>query len=57
MVLSTKSALGAMGNATDPNAVVDSKGKVFGIQALRIVDSPVFPLLPPGHAQSTVCKL
>ena len=47
---------GAMGMAHDSNAVVDSEGKVYGVQALRIVDSSAFPLLPPGHPQATVCE-
>lgn len=45
-----------MGKAGDPDAVVDSRGKVFGVHGLRVVDVSAFPLLPPGHTQSTVCK-
>ena len=45
-----------MGKAGDPDAVVDSRGKVFGVHGLRVVDVSAFPLLPPGHIQSTVCK-
>lgn len=48
--------LGAMGKANDPNAVVDTHGKVFGVRGLRVVDISAFPLLPPGHSQSNVCK-
>jgi choline dehydrogenase len=43
-----------MGKAGDPNAVVDSKGRVFGVHGLRVVDASVFNLLPPGHCQATV---
>lgn len=50
------SATNAMGNSTDPNAVVDSEAKVIGVSNLRIVDASAFPFLPPGHPQSTVCK-
>lgn len=46
----------AMGKADDPNAVVDSEAKVIGVEGLRVVDASAFPLLPPGHPQSTVCK-
>ena len=46
----------AMGESSDPNAVVDSRGRVLGVKGLRVVDASAFPLLPPGHAQSTVCK-
>ncbi|KAL4911543.1 hypothetical protein BDW74DRAFT_9606 [Aspergillus multicolor] len=43
----------AMGNASNPDAVVDSTGKVYGVQNLRVVDASIFPTLPPGHPQST----
>ena len=45
-----------MGGANSSNAVVDSKGRVYGVHALRIVDSSTFLLLPPGHPQATVCE-
>lgn len=45
-----------MGQAADPYAVVDSSGKVFGVSGLRVADASVFPLLPPGHPQATVCE-
>lgn len=45
-----------MGKAEDRNAVVDSHGRVFGVERLRVVDISIFPLLPPGHVQSSVCK-
>ncbi|KAL8877111.1 MAG: hypothetical protein Q9198_004814, partial [Flavoplaca austrocitrina] len=35
-------------------SVVDGKGRVFGVKGLRVVDASVFPVLPPGHIQSTV---
>ncbi|PYH40869.1 GMC family oxidoreductase [Aspergillus saccharolyticus JOP 1030-1] len=47
----------AMGPAGDPDAVVDSQGRVFGVKGLRVVDSSVFPLLPPGQIQATVYML
>ena len=47
---------GAMGRGPDTGAVVDTHGKVFGVSSLRLVDASTFPLLPPGHCQSTVCK-
>jgi choline dehydrogenase-like flavoprotein len=46
-----------MGVRSDDMAVVDSKAKVFGVGRLRVVDASAFPFLPPGHPQSTVCKL
>ena len=48
--------LGAMGKRGDPNAVVNSNGKVFGVSGLRAIDVSAFPFTPPGHTQSTVCK-
>ncbi|KAI1206381.1 GMC oxidoreductase [Annulohypoxylon truncatum] len=39
-----------MGNSSDPDAVVDSHGRVFGIKNLRVVDASAFPFLPPGPA-------
>lgn len=47
---------GKMGNIRDPTAVVDSRGRVIGVNALRIADASVFANLPPGHPLSTVCK-
>jgi choline dehydrogenase-like flavoprotein len=45
-----------MGTASDPMAVLDSQAKVRGVSGLRVVDASSFPILPPGHPQSTVCK-
>lgn len=45
-----------MGPKNDSNAVVDTQGRVYGVQGLRIVDASTFPLLPPGHPQATVCE-
>ena len=46
-----------MGKKSNPDAVVDSKGKVFGVEQLRIVDSSSFPFTPPGHTQATTYVL
>ncbi|KAK7973251.1 alcohol oxidase [Apiospora saccharicola] len=46
-----------MGKSGDDEAVVDSQGRVFGVQGLRVVDASAFPLLPPGHPQATVYAL
>jgi choline dehydrogenase-like flavoprotein len=46
-----------MGKSEDPTAVVDSAGRVFGTEGLRVVDASIFALLPPGHPQSTVYML
>lgn len=42
-----------MGLPNDPMAVVDNEGKVFGVNALRVVDASVFPFLPAGLCKCT----
>ena len=51
------SATCKMGASNDTMAVVDSGGRVYGTQGLRVVDASSFPFLPPGHPQSTVYML
>ncbi|KAF2730500.1 GMC oxidoreductase [Polyplosphaeria fusca] len=46
-----------MGQQGDKSAVVDSRGMVFGVKKLRIVDASAIPFLPPGHPMSTVYAL
>ncbi|KAI0388654.1 glucose-methanol-choline oxidoreductase [Xylariaceae sp. FL0594] len=46
-----------MGKPSDPMAVVDPKARVYGVKNLRVVDASAFPLLPPGHPESTVYAL
>lgn len=41
-----------MGRANETLAVVDSHGKVFGTQRLRVIDSSSFRFTPPGHTQA-----
>jgi 5-(hydroxymethyl)furfural/furfural oxidase len=35
-----------MGAPDDPMAVVDSQGRVRGIEGLRVVDASIFPVVP-----------
>ncbi|RMY97455.1 hypothetical protein D0860_08645 [Hortaea werneckii] len=45
-----------MGKTGEEGAVVDSKGRVFGTQGLRVVDASSFRSTPPGHTQAaTYC--
>jgi choline dehydrogenase len=46
-----------MGKKEDPYAVVDTRGRVYNTEGLRVVDASIFPLLPAGHPMSTICKL
>jgi choline dehydrogenase-like flavoprotein len=46
-----------MGKEGDHMAVLDSKARVRGVKGLRVVDASAFPILPPGHPQSSVYML
>ena len=38
-----------MGSASDPQAVVDPQTRVIGVEALRVVDSSIMPLITNGN--------
>jgi len=38
-----------MGRADDPMAVVDPKGRVIGVNNLRVADSSIFPRITNGN--------
>ncbi|PPC77072.1 choline dehydrogenase [Pokkaliibacter plantistimulans] len=38
-----------MGSANDPMAVVDSNGKVFGVEGLRVADASIMPSIVSGN--------
>ncbi|KAB8229592.1 GMC family oxidoreductase [Aspergillus alliaceus] len=44
----------AMGNSSNPDAVVDTRAKVYGVSNLRVVDASAFPYLPAGHPMSSI---
>src|SRR4029453_4738377 len=43
-----------MGLAGDPMAVVDSQGRVKGVQGLRVVDASIFPVVPCANTNFPV---
>ena len=51
------SSTNRMGKEGDAMAVVDSRGRVFGVEGLRVVDSSSFRHTPPGHTQATTYML
>ncbi|KAF4778910.1 choline dehydrogenase [Colletotrichum scovillei] len=50
-------AMGKEEDVTSGKAVVDSRGRVFGVQGLRVADASTFPFALPGHPQSAVYAL
>lgn len=46
-----------MGREGDRGAVVDGRGRVFGVGGLRVVDVSVFPFGVPSNPQGTVYAL
>lgn len=48
---------GVHGTVSAVAAVVDSRAKVFGVEALRVVDASVFPFALPVHPQAGVYAL
>ncbi|KAL9106268.1 MAG: hypothetical protein Q9227_008667 [Pyrenula ochraceoflavens] len=48
--------MGRPGEEAD-GAVLDSQARVLGVNGLRVVDASAFPILVPGHPQSTIYML
>jgi 5-(hydroxymethyl)furfural/furfural oxidase len=43
-----------MGRDDDPMAVVDTQGRVKGVQGLRVVDASIFPVVPCANTNFPV---
>jgi 5-(hydroxymethyl)furfural/furfural oxidase len=43
-----------MGRADDPMAVVDTQGRVKGVQGLRVIDASIFPVVPCANTNFPV---
>ena len=46
-----------MGPTTDPNAVVDQYGRVYGLDGLRIIDASIMPEIPRANTNATVIMM
>lgn len=45
-----------MGKTDNPDAVLDSQARVYGVSKLRVVDASSLPFLVPGHPMATICE-
>ena len=43
-----------MGKSPEDGAVVDSKGRVFGVNNLRVADASIFPTITNGNLNAPV---
>jgi choline dehydrogenase len=46
-----------MGRSSDPTAVVDPEGRVYGVERLRVVDSSVMPSITTGNLNAPTIML
>jgi len=46
-----------MGRPDDPQAVTDSRGRVIGIEGLRVADASVMPVIPRANTNITTVMI
>jgi 5-(hydroxymethyl)furfural/furfural oxidase len=46
-----------MGDASDPLAVTDSAGRVYGVEGLRIADASLMPAVPRANTNIPVMMI
>jgi choline dehydrogenase len=46
-----------MGPASDPTSVVDQKGRVYGVESLRVIDASIMPNCPSVNLNATVMMM
>lgn len=57
MTIYHMSGTAKMGPPTDPNAVVDSYLRVYGVQGLRVIDASIMPMITSGNINAPVIMI